>query len=147
MALMDANEECIGSFERINYIERQDGSSIFRERIGRVFRNKSYIYSGKIHEQLCGGTGRIIDLPMSILHDGYSGNDEYVIGKAKRNEKLLLEEIKEKKIHICYISWERVTLWPESMKMRLSTLPNALNLIWMRDLHMLLTVWKHMAMR
>ncbi|MFV0464547.1 MAG: glycosyltransferase [Lachnospiraceae bacterium] len=70
-----------------------------RELISRIYSRKRFCYSGRIHEQLISLSGeeaKTYQLPLSILHDGYSGTKEEKYSKMQRNRMLIEMELQEK---------------------------------------------------
>lgn len=81
-------------FTFINYID--DGSSTITSSLFRLFRNKGYRFTGKIHEQIeleVAKNGVIKDVPISIHHFGYLSNIQAAKDKSSRNISMLQAEL------------------------------------------------------
>lgn len=87
----------VGRIRRIN--QGTSGQQDTYEWINRIFLKEDYHYEGKIHEQLVGKKKAEYNTycaPITIYHTGYSGTQEERTKKAKRNQRLLESELKEK---------------------------------------------------
>ncbi|MDD6656547.1 MAG: glycosyltransferase [Lachnospiraceae bacterium] len=76
--------------------EDSEHSSIYNQRIDRLFHRKYYQFTGIIHEQLTSLTNipySFSDINLTVLHDGYLGSVEEQDAKNKRNLSLLLEAL------------------------------------------------------
>ena len=98
--IFEQNEIVIG---RINRKEKFGVKGEFEavDQINRVFSKKYYHYAGRIHEQVVSIKNETsksaidyetVNLPITVLHNGYSG-EELRLHKAERNIKLLKKEL------------------------------------------------------
>jgi tetratricopeptide (TPR) repeat protein len=82
--------------EFVNYID--DGSSTMKNCMLRLFRNRGYRFTGKIHEQIeheISKQGMIIQAPIIIHHLGYLSKIKNVKQKGARNITMLQEELRD----------------------------------------------------
>ena len=98
--IFEQNEIIIG---RINRKEKFGVKGEFEavDQINRVFSKNYYHYAGRIHEQVVSFKNETsnstidyetVNLPITVLHNGYSG-EELRLHKAERNIKLLKKEL------------------------------------------------------
>lgn len=96
--LYNSYPDAIGRIKRRNECySNGDNTCIFVDLVERLFSKHLYHYEGKIHEQVTHNLGKDLvgyETPIVIFHDGYLGNKEERLVKAKRNNELLLEELK-----------------------------------------------------
>lgn len=82
--------------ELVNYID--DGSSTMKNFILRLFRNRGYRFTGKIHEQIeheVSQKGMIIQAPIVIHHLGYLSKIMDLKQKESRNVEMLEKELRD----------------------------------------------------
>lgn len=87
-----------GSITRKNLSGTPDNPSIYNDRTERLFSRKHYHYTGTIHEQLVPKHReefKTLLLKTTIGHSGYLLTDQEFIEKAKRNLKLLFQQMVE----------------------------------------------------
>lgn len=87
-----------GSISRKNIVGEPGNSSIYIDRTERLFSRKHYHYVSAIHEQLIpkhGGQLQSLLLNTTINHSGYLLSPQEKIEKAKRNLKLLFQQMVE----------------------------------------------------
>lgn len=96
--LIQNHPEEVGRIERINFYEQQGQMIENQERINRIFLKEKYTYQGRIHEQVVTKDDSEYTTylaPVSILHDGYEGDEITRSRKALRNIRLLEQENQE----------------------------------------------------
>lgn len=94
--LIHQNPDKVGRIVRKNLMEFNGESRTHVECINRIFSRQSYIYSGRIHEQLVRidhQEYQTYRAPLTIGHDGYLGTDEQKKKKAERNISLMIQEM------------------------------------------------------
>lgn len=100
LALVSANPDQVGRFLRKNHYTMDGEQKVSYEQVSRLYSKKLFHYEGRIHEQiapLLKDTAYVTyEAPMSANHCGYMGNEELRKAKAKRNLKLLKQELFEK---------------------------------------------------
>jgi glycosyltransferase involved in cell wall biosynthesis len=82
--------------EFVNYID--DGSSTMKNFMLRLFRNRGYRFTGKIHEQIeheISKQGVIIQAPIIIHHLGYLSKIKNLKQKGSRNITMLQKELRD----------------------------------------------------
>lgn len=85
----------VGAILRRNQIK--DSDACMDDWVPRFFHRKYYQYKGRIHEQVVHKKGNdysLCEIPITVYHDGYVGTMEDIISKARRNESMLLEDLK-----------------------------------------------------
>lgn len=93
----DAPLESIGRISILNKFSRNGENFVSKERVGRIFHKSFYHYEGRVHERPVRNDGKEVSFyntDIEIIHDGYDGSAEQIKEKAKRNEMLLLSELK-----------------------------------------------------
>lgn len=86
----------VGCFLRRNLCPAGEKTTIYTDRVERLFNRKKYHYECRIHEQLTANDHsnlEVYDIPFSVYHDGYMGTPEQLCAKAKRNNDLLYKEL------------------------------------------------------
>ncbi|MCR5665514.1 MAG: glycosyltransferase [Eubacterium sp.] len=95
--LLKEHPNQVGRVMRRNLIP---GGEPIREWISRVFEKEQYHYEGTIHEQIVPNDPKrkekLFQTNIFLEHDGYYGSKEERSKKAKRNETLLIEELKRR---------------------------------------------------
>lgn len=86
----------VGRIERINPFEDSDGIHIYKERVNRLFNKNQFEYSGKIHEQIVYKADYereydLVNIPITLNHDGYMDSVINETNKLDRNLNMLLE--------------------------------------------------------
>lgn len=97
-AVSNGDLSLVGRIKRRNIIATNGVTEVGYEYISRVFNRKKCVYRGRIHEQISSfdGAGNVcVELPLTIGHDGYAGNEEDKNKKALRNIELLLMDLEE----------------------------------------------------
>ena len=97
--LLNTYPEAVGRLTRRNLCPSGEGTTIFVDRVERLYSRKLYHYVGRIHEQvtpIAEGNTPIpaYEFPLSVYHEGYMGTPEQIKAKATRNLTLLLEDLK-----------------------------------------------------
>jgi len=90
----------IGMVLRINYCESEGMQTYSPDRVERLFHKRYYHYNYTIHEQVCdihtnSTYCERYDIPLTLDHIGYVGNDEAMRAKVERNNELLFKEIEK----------------------------------------------------
>lgn len=88
----------VGRVRRKNIFKAKDGRQENQEWINRIFSRKNFHYVGRIHEQLMTVDGteyRTYQTPVVLHHTGYDLTPEEKQAKAKRNIRLLIQELAE----------------------------------------------------
>jgi len=109
--VLDADEIISGNFEKVREILKEtayealtiplynimdEGNAYFSSIYCKLFKNKGYIYSGAIHEQLNleeGKIGNITEEYCKIAHYGYLNENKKEKNKIKRNYDILINEL------------------------------------------------------
>ena len=91
----------IGMVLRINHCESNGKMTVSPDRVERLFHKRYYHYNYTIHEQVCDiNTNSTYceryDIPLTLDHIGYVGNEEEKRLKAERNNALLFKEIEKR---------------------------------------------------
>lgn len=97
-AFLKSSNEDVGRIAIKNIVKDSTEIKTSVECVSRVYSKSRYHYVGRIHEQLVRIDGKVhnsVELPVVVLHDGYSGTKEEKALKAKRNISLLLKTLKE----------------------------------------------------
>ncbi len=91
--LMSQYPHAIGQLTRENICCDKDHNTIhFTDLVERLFNRKLYHYEGTIHEQVVRRDNTPaygFQVPLSILHTGYSGTKEEITAKSDRNISML----------------------------------------------------------
>lgn len=88
----------IGRIRRKNIFQAKDGKQENQEWINRIFSRKKFHYVGRIHEQLMAVDGmeyRTYQTSVVLHHTGYDLKPEEKQAKARRNIRLLEQELAE----------------------------------------------------
>ncbi len=100
MKVIAKHPQALGRIKRNNVINDNGEERIVNEYISRVYRKSEFEYEGRIHEQLVDKQRTYeyenYELPITVLHDGYSGDVQDKRAKAERNIKLLLLDLEER---------------------------------------------------
>ena len=98
--MMTSHPKALGRVKRENVINDNGEERVVTEYISRVYRKSEFEYEGRIHEQLVDMKRtyeyQTYELPIVLLHDGYSGGVRDKKAKAERNIKLLLLDLDER---------------------------------------------------
>ena len=98
---INESEDRVGRIKRVNHIENEKSADKYElscERISRLFNRKYFKYRGRIHEQIVGENGYDTDhydVPITVEHDGYVGDEDALASKAERNISLLMLDLEE----------------------------------------------------
>ncbi len=98
---IEEHPKSVGLVLRNSYSVSSDGmTSIFPDRVERLFHRQYYYYKYRIHEQVTdiktdGTYYERYDIPVTLEHVGYCGSMEDKIRKVERNNKLLFKEIEQ----------------------------------------------------
>lgn len=95
-----AHPRAVGRIRRRNVFHRNGEEQENREWINRIFAKEYFHYEGRIHEQVTPLRGaesgyRTYETPVVILHTGYDLPEQQKKEKAKRNIRLLEQELKQ----------------------------------------------------
>ena len=95
-----AHSGAVGRIRRRNVFHRNGEEQENREWINRIFAKEYFHYEGRIHEQVTPLHGaesgyRTYETPVVILHTGYDLPEQQKKEKAKRNIRLLEQELKQ----------------------------------------------------
>lgn len=95
-----AHPGAVGRIRRRNVFHRNGEEQENREWINRIFAKEYFHYEGRIHEQVMPLHGaesgyRTYETPVVILHTGYDLPEQQKKEKAKRNIRLLEQELKQ----------------------------------------------------
>ena len=95
-----AHPGAVGRIRRRNVFHRNGEEQENREWINRIFAKEYFHYEGRIHEQVTSLHGaesgyRTYETPVVILHTGYDLPGQQKKEKAKRNIRLLEQELKQ----------------------------------------------------
>ena len=100
-SLMRGPIQRFGYIERRNHFEADGQDMIYTDRVERFFNKKAFHYEGSIHEQLMPvkyfpvpSEGISFVTGICVEHTGYLGSADDLSAKSKRNEQLLLNELK-----------------------------------------------------
>lgn len=98
LALLKNNPKKLGAIEIENII--RDGNAYGRSTqiVPRIYNRNYFSFEGKIHEQLRrkdGVKAEGFEVPLKVLHYGYSLSPDEIKAKNERNIALLMEEIKQ----------------------------------------------------
>ncbi|BCJ92948.1 hypothetical protein acsn021_05170 [Anaerocolumna cellulosilytica] len=96
--LIEENPDKIGRLLIVNEFKRKGVPYKSKERLSRLFSKKHYAYNGMIHEQIVPIFDKEIstyDVPLKIIHNGYTGDVEARKFKTDRNINLLKTALKE----------------------------------------------------
>ena len=92
------NSDCVGMITRKNHYPLNGGDSIYTDEVERFFNRNYFHYESIIHEQvrsIDGSNYKYVALPLVADHQGYSGTEEELLAKVKRNNTLLLKMLEE----------------------------------------------------
>lgn len=98
LSLLPSHNQDIGAFVIENIIRDGDAYGRSMQTLPRLYNRRYCFFEGKIHEQirhLDGSTASSFEVPMKVIHYGYSLSPEEIKAKNERNISLLLEELKE----------------------------------------------------
>lgn len=94
--------ECLGYITRRNHFGSAENDSVYTDEVDRFFNKKSWHFEGAIHEQLRPvrplskpNCDPLFDTTIKCEHSGYQGSEEDMLAKSKRNEELLLKDLKK----------------------------------------------------
>lgn len=97
--LMSEFPNAIGQLYRDNICYDKDKNILHSyDYVERLFNRNYYKYEGSIHEQVVSIDGSELlgfEMPLTVTHTGYSGSDDDLLLKAKRNISLLLTELQK----------------------------------------------------
>lgn len=97
--LMAEFPNAIGQLYRDNICYDKDKNILHSyDYVERLFNRNYYKYEGSIHEQVVSTDGSELlgfEMPLTVTHTGYSGSDDDLLLKAKRNISLLLTELQK----------------------------------------------------
>lgn len=88
----------VGCFLRRNLCPSGSSTTIYADRVERLFNRNYYHYECRIHEQLTSNNHNdleVYNIPFTVYHEGYMGTPEQLATKAKRNNDLLFMELAE----------------------------------------------------
>jgi len=95
---LDNIKEFINNTQATGMVMLTDVTTNRQSSLARLYNRKSYLFEGRIHEQLRAIDGRSRmtagDVRVSMQHHGYLPEYKKVVAKLERNELLLLEELK-----------------------------------------------------
>ena len=98
MRLTAQNPTSIGLISRKNHYQMNGTDSVYTDLVERLFSRKYYHYEGIIHEQVRltdpdNDTYGTYQIPLTLDHSGYTGDEEALRQKALRNITLLEKDL------------------------------------------------------
>lgn len=96
--LVEQNPTSIGLLSRRNHYQMNGTDSVYTDLVERLFSRKYYHYEGIIHEQVRlrepnRHAYTTYQIPLILDHSGYSGSEESLREKARRNISLLEKDL------------------------------------------------------